>query len=468
MGGEPVSITRDVLPGDTYDLQVNLVAPLTPGIYQGSWQMRNGDGVPFGQRIWVGIQVLAPPTPTPPPTQTPAPGINFSADSTRIKVGGCVVFSWGVKNAKAVYFYAPGEPWQQNGAPGHDSRQECPPVTTVYELRVIKSDDSVEIRQIRIEVEPVAGVPTIRQFSVNPDYQAVVGQFIEIQWQVEGKEVRRVRILRNDTDLWDDAPWSGRIQDSTSESGAVTYAIEASGPGGTSRLQRVVNIVEPGTGPTPTVPAATAAPSPPFINGFAVSPNIIQAGECVNLAWRVGGGVALTQLKRDGLIVLDNAPLDGIAQECLGNIGTVVYRLEATNSVGQSVFREEPVSVLEPGSGNPLTGASWQVTSYNNGAGGVVSVLEGTTLTASFSAEGDLNGSAGCNSYSTTYGVSGSTLLTNPPIATRQVCGEPAGIMGQEAAFLAALDSVATFEITGNQLTIRNPGGQTALTAVRP
>jgi heat shock protein HslJ len=162
-----------------------------------------------------------------------------------------------------------------------------------------------------------------------------------------------------------------------------------------------------------------------------------------------------------------NAPLDGIAQECLGNIGTVVYRLEATNSAGQSVFREEPVSVLEPGSGNPLAGASWQVTSYNNGAGGVVSVLEGTTLTASFSAEGDLSGSAGCNSYSTTYGISGSTLVTDPPIATRQVCGEPAGIMVQEAAFLAALDSAATFEITGNQLTIKNPGGQTALTAIR-
>jgi len=113
MGGEPVPITRQVAPNDTYDIHVNLVAPLAPGIYQGFWQMVNGQGVAFGERVYVGIQVPAGPIPTPAPTQTPSPGIGFSADRTRIKAGERVVFTWKVENVKAVYFYAQGltSPW---------------------------------------------------------------------------------------------------------------------------------------------------------------------------------------------------------------------------------------------------------------------------------------------------------------------------------------------------------------------
>ena len=72
MGGQPTPVNRQVAPGDTYDIQVNLVAPLQPGTYASFWQMRNGQGSApstgsgqaFGQRLQVAINVPAGPTVT--------------------------------------------------------------------------------------------------------------------------------------------------------------------------------------------------------------------------------------------------------------------------------------------------------------------------------------------------------------------------------------------------------------------
>ena len=47
MGGQPTPIQGQVLPNQTYDMYVNLVAPLTPGVYQGIWQMVNGQNIAF-------------------------------------------------------------------------------------------------------------------------------------------------------------------------------------------------------------------------------------------------------------------------------------------------------------------------------------------------------------------------------------------------------------------------------------
>jgi polar amino acid transport system substrate-binding protein len=73
MNGQPVKVGKTVAVGATADLSVNLVAPTAPGTYQGIWQMRDNQGVAFGERIWVGITVPgAPPTPTPMPALPPA------------------------------------------------------------------------------------------------------------------------------------------------------------------------------------------------------------------------------------------------------------------------------------------------------------------------------------------------------------------------------------------------------------
>ena len=62
--GQPIPVTKNVNPGETFDFQVNLVAPVAPGTYQGFWNMRNAANDKFGETVWVGITVPGAATPT--------------------------------------------------------------------------------------------------------------------------------------------------------------------------------------------------------------------------------------------------------------------------------------------------------------------------------------------------------------------------------------------------------------------
>ncbi|RPJ28189.1 MAG: hypothetical protein EHM33_05345 [Chloroflexi bacterium] len=74
-----VQFPRDVVPGQTVDLSLNMTAPTTPGTYCGYWIFQNDTGKPFGigpqgnQPWFVDILVSdATLTPTPTATQTPS------------------------------------------------------------------------------------------------------------------------------------------------------------------------------------------------------------------------------------------------------------------------------------------------------------------------------------------------------------------------------------------------------------
>jgi hypothetical protein len=98
------------------------------------------------------------PTATSQAEHPPSPGIKFSSNRSYIKVGMCVVFTWEVENAKKVYFYVEEEPWEINAVSVKDSREECRTETTTYYLRVLRPDNTIEIREIRIPVEPMPGL----------------------------------------------------------------------------------------------------------------------------------------------------------------------------------------------------------------------------------------------------------------------------------------------------------------------
>jgi hypothetical protein len=111
-------------------------------------------------------------------------------------------------------------------------------------------------------VEQVVGAPVINRFTVDP-HQIQVGQCVDIRWEVQGS-VDRVKLLRNNVAIWDGAPTSGTFQDCPPGAGEMSYLLEANGPGGTSRLQRVVTVVQPDPGPTATpIPTPTPGPEPP-------------------------------------------------------------------------------------------------------------------------------------------------------------------------------------------------------------
>lgn len=107
---------------------------------------------------------------------------------------------------------------------------------------------------------------------------------------------------------------------------------------------------------------------------------------------------------------------------------------------------------LSPAS-TTLDGTAWTVVNYNNGREAVVGVIEDTELTAVF--DGDqISGSAGCNRYFGGFAAADGEIEIGPLASTRMACPEE-GVMEQEAQFLAALESAATYTITGDRLEMR-------------
>jgi heat shock protein HslJ len=102
------------------------------------------------------------------------------------------------------------------------------------------------------------------------------------------------------------------------------------------------------------------------------------------------------------------------------------------------------------------------VIGLNNGQQAVTSVMAGTTITADFGGDGTLSGNSGCNTYSP-YTVDGNQITIGPLSSTMMACSDPAGVMEQEAQYLAALGTAATYQIEGTTLELRTKDGALAV-----
>ena len=100
-----------------------------------------------------------------------------------------------------------------------------------------------------------------------------------------------------------------------------------------------------------------------------------------------------------------------------------------------------------------LTGKIWILTTLQGKA-----PVKGTELTADFTAIRRVSGSTGCNRYSGTYRVSGSTIRMGQLATTQRACAEP--IARQETAFLNALSRARRFAVSGGKLALKTAGGQ--------
>jgi heat shock protein HslJ len=107
-----------------------------------------------------------------------------------------------------------------------------------------------------------------------------------------------------------------------------------------------------------------------------------------------------------------------------------------------------------------LTSYPWELIVYNNGQGGVVSVITGTKITATFDPNGGITGFAGCNNYLAEYTMTADSLEISSAVSTRKFCGQPEGVMAQESAYLQALSTAAAFIIKDNTLTLRTASGE--------
>jgi heat shock protein HslJ len=125
------------------------------------------------------------------------------------------------------------------------------------------------------------------------------------------------------------------------------------------------------------------------------------------------------------------------------------------------VFDEEGAvlltyTALEP---SALVGTTWGLTTYSNGKGGMASPVAGSDITAVFGTDGNVTGSAGCNTYNAAYQVDGIRISIGPAAGTKMACAEPKGIMEQETAYLAALQTATRYEIQADELVLWNNEG---------
>ena len=219
-------------------------------------------------------------------------------------------------------------------------------------------------------------------------------------------------------------------------------------------------IVVPTSAPTPSpVPPPTATPTAEI--SFTADSTNINQGECTTLRWSVQNIQAVwvyplgEQFQR--------FPRTGQGSEQVCPTTTTTYEMRVQMRDGSVVFRQVTVNVASVA--DPLAGTRWEVVNYNNGRDALVTPLLDTRLTMEFGTNGSLTGNSGCNSYTTSYQVNGSSITIGLPGGTQMLCESPEGVMEQEAEFLAALQSASAFTINGSRLEMRTAGGQNAIIA---
>ena len=110
----------------------------------------------------------------------------------------------------------------------------------------------------------------------------------------------------------------------------------------------------------------------------------------------------------------------------------------------------------------PLVGTNWTLSSIQT-RDASSSVIAGSKVTAVFDASGKMTGSAGCNNYFAGYTVRGASLTISGTGSTRMMCHDQ-GIMSQESAYLAALESVQGYQINGSSLVLTDNNSSSLLT----
>jgi heat shock protein HslJ len=128
-----------------------------------------------------------------------------------------------------------------------------------------------------------------------------------------------------------------------------------------------------------------------------------------------------------------------------------VSDVSGTQQLGQGAPR--PAASLE--------GMPWLAVFYAGPEGRLRPVLLDTEVTATFQG-GRVSGSAGCNTYTAGYQLAQDTagiIRLEPAATTLRACAEPAGVMEQEAAYLAALPTATRYLIEGDRLTLQRQDG---------
>ena len=137
--------------------------------------------------------------------------------------------------------------------------------------------------------------------------------------------------------------------------------------------------------------------------------------------------------------------------------GTATYKIEGdtltiTNNDMVLVLTRGTLSTEEPSDPVSLTG-TWTLTSYGT-ADALSAAVADVEANLTFSEDGAVTGTSGCNEFGGGYTVEVDQITFNEIVSTLKLCDTP--LMGQEEAMTQVLIETATYQIEGNTLTITN------------
>lgn len=124
----------------------------------------------------------------------------------------------------------------------------------------------------------------------------------------------------------------------------------------------------------------------------------------------------------------------------------------------------QPAATATP-AGPSLTGTTWKLGWYDDTKGVWSSVVQGSTITATFTEGGTITGSNGCSLYTTTYQIAGSMggiYIRRPGVPT-STCSEPLGVMNQQSAYYTDLLWSEKYSIEDGQLRMYDKTGKRIL-----
>jgi polar amino acid transport system substrate-binding protein len=351
IGGNPVPIQGQVTPGQTYDIFASIVAPAQPGRYQSIWNLRNPRGDYFGDRLWIGFDIIGQVTPTTAP-QSPTI-IQFTVDRNQILQGQCVSLNWQFSGSNITLsrIFANNQLILQDMA-YTGSSSNCPPNTGTVEYRLqidTQTAGSAVASQIVTVLPPTQPTftpfptpaqPPVINFFVVDNSQIALGQCVNLSWSFSGSNLFSTQLFRNDNLIGTGLFPSDSRQDCPDTTGTQQYRLQLNSlTSGTAQSSVFVNV----TSPSPTTPPI------PVIQSFTAQPNVIQQGDCVNLSWAfTAPGQVNSQLLRNGETIASNVSFQGGFQDCINfeiTEGQVRYTLQIDYAPGGVIAADRVVAV---------------------------------------------------------------------------------------------------------------------------
>jgi heat shock protein HslJ len=167
------------------------------------------------------------------------------------------------------------------------------------------------------------------------------------------------------------------------------------------------------------------------------------------------GPAAVTRMYCEGTMDTEQAYLTALQASTSYEI--FVDTLVLTNPSGSLTFTVNRT---------PLTGALWKLVALGD-VNKPDTPVTGSDFSAQFiripgAPSGVLNGTTGCNEYTTAFTASTTEIKINLPVATQNKTCVP-GLVDQEQIYYLALNNATTYQISGNTLTIPYDSGKQAL-----